>query len=675
MYQQLKKIKHRNNFHLTLLFLCGFSILFWELILIRWLGMNIRIVAYFTNFTLIAAFFGLGLGALLARFKWTLDKWLPLLLSVVVLSVLFSNILDFNIGGESEYIWEGAPKGVINIQDVEKTDVRNQISPELRMFALASLYIIVAGVFAIFGQILGVLFKGVDPIKGYSAEIAGSLAGIGVFFALSYFAISPTVWFIIGFISIIPLIRQVWSSYIAASLFGLIVVLGTYPIVDSHIWSPYYKIDLKPLTGIYSQEDSKWHDFDRVVGHQVTVNNDFHQMMLNLGDNSLDHEFISDWRKLYDYPYRDEKELPDGPILIIGAGTGNDVAAALRRTNRRIVAVEIDPSIQFIGSEVHPERPYDNKRVEVVHDDARSFLTNTNEKFSMVVFGFLDSHTLLSSYSSLRLDNFVYTKESLEQVKKLLLPGGKTSLTFTVNKSWLHMRFLKTLSEVFGNDPMHTIGRAYVNGVVYENYSIADNPAEDLSYAGLEVKVPTDNWPFLYLKDVEIPSHYAAFMVIVVILGFLSLSFLPKGQRSIRFPYFFLGAAFFLLETSNVVTLSLLFGSTWTVNALVFSGILLLILAGNFSAITLKNISLRMLFVMLIASLLVSYFVPTEVLLSIESVFLRGLSAILIYLGPIYFAALAFALLIKYEKYMFQAYGSNLLGAVIGGASEYMSLV
>ena len=36
--------------------------LFWELVLIRWLGASIRIVAYFSNLVLISAFFGLGVG-------------------------------------------------------------------------------------------------------------------------------------------------------------------------------------------------------------------------------------------------------------------------------------------------------------------------------------------------------------------------------------------------------------------------------------------------------------------------------------------------------------------------------------------------------------------------------------------------------------------------------------
>lgn len=54
------------------LFFCGAAALFWELVLIRWLGSTIRVVAYFSNFVLISAFFGLGAGALLDRDRFHL---------------------------------------------------------------------------------------------------------------------------------------------------------------------------------------------------------------------------------------------------------------------------------------------------------------------------------------------------------------------------------------------------------------------------------------------------------------------------------------------------------------------------------------------------------------------------------------------------------------------------
>ena len=61
----------------------------------------------------------------------------------------------------------------------------------------------------------------------------------------------------------------------------------------------------------------------------------------------------------------------------------------------------------------------------------------------------------------------------------------------------------------------------------------------------------------------------------------IALRALGGTFRSMR-PYadlFFMGAAFLLLETKNVATFALLFGTTWLVNALVFAGVLVVVLA------------------------------------------------------------------------------------------------
>ncbi len=54
----------------------------------------------------------------------------------------------------------------------------------------------------------------------------------------------------------------------------------------------------------------------------------------------------------YQLPY---KIKPPGEILIVGSGTGNDVAAALRNGAIHVDAVELDPVIIDIGKRKHPE--------------------------------------------------------------------------------------------------------------------------------------------------------------------------------------------------------------------------------------------------------------------------------------------------------------------------------
>jgi hypothetical protein len=275
----------------------------------------------------------------------------------------------------------------------------------------------------------------------------------------------------------------------------------------------------------------------------------------------------------------------------------------------------------------------------------------------------------------LRLDNFVYTLESLQRAHELLLPGGTVSLTFATNTSWIHKRMIGLMDAAF-DFPTQALGdtSGAANGVVYINHKAsAACPAQCASRANTEV-LPTDDWPFLYLRTPTIPAHYIAFLAVALILGASSLLLLPRGTRQLRMPYFFLGAAFFLVEASNVIALSLLYGSTWYVNAVVFAGILILVLLGNLTVQAVGKLRLGLCFASLIASVCLAYVTPVSALLAIDVPALRAIAAVVVFLGPVYFAACIFASLIKEEKNFYQAYGSNILGAVVGGVCEYFSL-
>ena len=661
------------------LLLCGLAALYWELTLIRWFGSCVRIVAYYSNFVLIAAFFGLGAGALLARFRFRFYNFIiPAIAISLILGTMLGGFMHMNPEIQNEYIWIGAPFGITNFQE-------NHVWLSLWLI-LPFVYLSITTIFVMFGQWIGVLFKEITPpLKAYSTEILGSLIGVGLFAVFSYLNCSPIIWFIVGFLLLLLIVDRKPMIYIMATAFCVATFYVTIPFADRFIWSPYYRIFVNPISQIIDKEKGLPVHFGQTMGYALTVNNDYHQMMLDLRERKQEHPFFSYWRALYDEPYIDDEKLPPGPILIVGAGTGNDVSAALRRTKRMIYAVEIDPVIASLGEKYHPEKPYQNPRVKLIINDARTFFQQTNIRFSLVVFGFLDSHQLLSSFSSLRLDNFVYTQESMNQVKHILLPNGKVTLTFASNRLWIHERLSQLLHKSFGQPTKMKKEQGqitYTQAIIYENFNTSDGlgnarlaPVGETRDEIKSLCLPTDDWPFLYLFCPNIPFHYVPFLLLIVVMGFSALILLPKSERKIRFPYFFLGAAFFLLETSNVVSLSLLYGSTWTVNVLVFSGILILVLLGNLTGSFVKNIRPNLIFPLLFLSVTVAYFVPVSMLFSIETDTMRNLIAIIIFLGPVYFSSIIFAALIRNEQNLFQAYGSNILGAVIGGACEYLSLL
>src|SRR5437867_12985658 len=134
---------------------------------------------------------------------------------------------------------------------------------------------------------------------------------------------------------------------------------------------------------------------------------------------------------------------------------GNDVAAAVRNGARHVTAVEIDPLILALGRKLHPENPYGSPLVRTVQDDARSYLQNSSDRFDLIVFSLLDSHTTSSHFSNIRIDNYVYTLEALQATKRLLRPDGVLVVKFQVDTPWIAGRLYGLLQTAFGRAPLH----------------------------------------------------------------------------------------------------------------------------------------------------------------------------------------------------------------------------
>jgi hypothetical protein len=135
-----------------------------------------------------------------------------------------------------------------------------------------------------------------------------------------------------------------------------------------------------------------------------------------------------------------------------------------------------------------------------------------------------------------------------------------------------------------------------------------------------------------------------------------------------------MGAAFLLLETKNIVQFALLFGTTWFVNSLVFAGVLAAVYLAVETARRVRLPRPAVLYSALIAALLVAWLVPQESLLALPVV-PRFLAASALAFAPIYLANLVFAQRFAGVANSGTAFAVNLLGAMVGGALEYLSLI
>ncbi len=615
------------------LFVTSAALLFVELLLIRWIPANVTYVGFFRNFLLMASFLGIGVGILWGRDarRLPVSPFGPLLLGLVLLV----NAVQVNLltqAGTFDFV------------------------------ILPALVVLVSVVMAGLAVPLGALLVSMAPLRAYAIDIAGSMTGVAAFTVLSAVGTQPIVWF--GLVAVLSALMgfaaglRFRSLLTAASIAGVlvVVVLAARP---GQTWSPYYRIDEYQVDGISS----------------INVNGIPHQAMWPKGR-------IHD--PFYEQVYRWFPDRTFPRVLVIGAGTGTDIAVALSHGSAHVDAVEIDPAIQAIGIRDHPDRPYDDPRVTRFVDDGRAFLRTSTDRYDLVIFALPDSLTLVSTSANVRLESFLFTTESFEAVRGHLTDSGLFVLYNFYRSDWLPVKIGGMLDEVF---PGTAIARLYggaaatlAAGPAVESLQGAPPPGDRVdSLSGTLIpKAATDDWPFLYLQEPVIEPYYLVALALVIAFSVLLVwrAASRSGTSIRRFsPHFFvLGVAFLLLETRSLVTFSLLFGSTWIVNALVFFGMLASVLLAVLIHARYQIDRAWLLYVGLFVSIAITLVLPPAALL-LEPAGLRYLLAVALAFTPVFFANLVFAHSFRDTQTADMAFASNLLGAVVGGAIEYIALL
>ncbi|MHC4949341.1 MAG: spermidine synthase [Planctomycetota bacterium] len=642
------------------LFLASFVILFVEVMFIRYCASQIRVFSFYKNVPLIGCFLGLGLGCCLGEGRGR--HALGFLLWMVPMAVFLSGgslVIEDLLGRLAS---ASSSELILGDQVTVDTDPALAAVGHVLMglFCVATLVAITL-LFALLGRLLGAAFEPVPRLTAYTINIAGSLAGILGFIALSFFQTPPWVWFAAG---LGPLLW--WTSRRGPVLAGAaLVVAGAAAVTPSlgrTVWSPYQK-----LVGHELPPGAAGNPTPRPA-YLVQISGVFYQEAMDLRPESVAG------LETHPYPHYDAAfaGLPrPRRVLVVGAGTGNDVAAALRAGAERVDAVDIDPAIVAMGRAHHPERPYDDPRVHVIVDDARAaFRKLPAGTYDAVVFGLLDSHTQLGM-SSVRLDNYVFTLESFAAARRLLKPGGHLVVTAATFRDWFRARLI-TMLEATGDGPVQHA--AY--GAWHTYVSRVDEPARPAGAASSAAgSVPSDDWPFLYLPRRGVP---VAYIVMVAMLAAASVVVLRAGGlRTGRFQgyhahLFFLGAAFLLMEVYAINRLALLFGTTWVVSAVTIACVLVLIVCANAAVALLPRIPYAVAYVALVAALLLSWSVDPAAVLG------RGTAVAVAYgllvLSPVFFSGLVFARSFRAATLAGPAIGANILGSVLGGWVEYATM-
>jgi spermidine synthase len=735
------------------LFLISLVILFLELAGIRWFPAHVLYLTFFTNVVLLACFLGMSVGCLAASHRRNYLTWTPLLL---VVALAAAHAVEISSGSFVKFVDVGnqaSPQQIFFGTEYHSGDLSRYVIPVEVLCGF--FFVVIALAFIGPGQELGrALKRWPNRVQAYTLNIVGSIAGIVLFAACSWLELSSFWWFLLvalglGYFYFVSPRRRFPRRILGLApltlvLLMLVVWLAAYvPVHDDYqgqrdaqqFWSPYYRIDFKK------------------ADLSLSVNLIYHQQMVSRNENF----------PAYALPHllnRDAGRPAFADVLIIGAGSGNDVSRALQWGAKHVDAVEIDPAINRLGRQYHPDQPYLDPRVEIHLDDGRNFLRSTKRKYDLIIYALVDSLVLHSGYSNIRLESFLFTRQTYEDVRRHLKPDGNFVIYNYFRQGWLAARLQKGLEEVFGAGNSLVLTLPYrkeiepdratfgdftvffagatgelrnafaqhpdywlrideppspttTNGFLTDPRAITflappfENSErlyrEFLSHwqhFGLATVLPpaegirtaTDDWPFLYLRKPMIPTLSLRGMAIMgglaLLLIFLFLPRLGKGtntgvdvsagaqrnSRSLSVQLFFLGAGFMLVETKAVVTMALLFGSTWVVNSVVFFAVLAMILLANRWTLRFKPERLWPYYVGLLVTLVVNTVVPLDFFLGMSRS-LQVIGSCLLVFAPILFAAVIFAASFKRTAAPDRAFGVNIAGAMVGGLAENSSML
>jgi hypothetical protein len=657
------------------LFWLSFVLMFAEVMALRWIGIEMPVVRAFPNLVimvaLIAASTGLASSARQsAKPNWLNSNIFALSCSIVlILTLIYAVRLNF-----AQLSIKVGP---------EQGDVFTPIA------ILLGIVFCLYAIFRKIGTLLAPEFDALEPLTAYSTNLLGSMLGVATFALCSKLCLGPTIWCLVLGGACFTLARKTYIPVIAITIAAL-----AYGENHTSLWSPYSKLDIIPMA----------HETAGVLGegnYILNSNNSYFHFALRILSPAAEKSYLANstlftqqaktvkyYLKWLGIPVSFANNLSD--VLVLGAGSGNDVAYALAHHAGHVTAVEIDPIIVGFGSSIHPNKPFLDRRVTVINDDARSFLRRSTDKFDLIEFAYLDPGATVRIASFLRVDNYVYTVESMSAALDRLKPNGIVTVAFATGaNNGISNRLYKLIEQAAGYPPLAFEGKDWdsvlyifgpgaakidANAVLMNNKNLGRWPAPGTT---VNARPSTDQWPFLYT---EFDSRGIWLYVLILIVTVVLPSLLLIGVRRENASWgdwanmFFLGQAFMLIETKAITELSLLFGATWLVSSVVISTVLLLAWIANLAVRKIAGIKLSVVYALLVVCIAADYAFVVPSVSSMPS-WMIAVFASLVTCLPIIFGSMIFSLRFKEATSPAILLSANLLGVAFGGLTENMCLL
>ena len=654
-----------------------------ELVMIRWLASVFPVFSFFKNFTLLACFLGLGAGYAVSDKQPCAPA---LVLPMLALFVGIITLLRYDVGATSDF-FSGLPmqeQTSISIW-MDRLNWLELVQRSVPLYLLLGMsFVLCACICYPVGQLCGKLLSSTESLKAYGLNLFGSILGVIALFVMSLFWLPPVLWFTaVGCVLLYFVLSRDTRLPVGVASLCLLVTILAWPVQTDiqRIYSPYQLLERM------SKSDGLMN---------ILSGGAYYQKVFNLSETNRGHESEDDRyaRAYYEFPFN-FKQRPER-VAIVGAGSGNDVAAALRMGASHVDAIEIDPAIAFLGKASHPEHPYDDPRVTLNINDARNFFRTAHQQYDLIIYGVLDSHTALSHASNLRVDSYVYTREGITEAFRLLKPDGVMSIAFALPNESLGFKLSHILQDIPGAGKPLAVRVGYDSKtttafITQRGHDVAMPDAKAFDVFGFTdvsghfaqaypaESIPTDDWPFFYMLNRTYPVSYMIALGMVLLLSYMfvrkTIGWSEPVERG-YLPFFFLGSGFMLVETKAITELGLHLGGTWFVIAATILMVLLMAFLANLMVQRKLVPRTSLAYAGLLASLVIGYFsARNHELISFASPFLTLAVASVLLTIPLFFSGMVFSTLIgKPNINISTALAYNLMGALFGGLMEYNSM-
>ena len=320
---------------------------------------------------------------------------------------------------------------------------------------LAALYVVIAVPFTLSGIFICVaLLQAGDDVGGvYCADLLGAGFGCALFVPFMAYGDGPRAVLLLGALAALGAALTAWQASDRRTVLAAILAAGLCGLAfGAHLDRRALAVHWAKGGWDRDHVFEKWNAFSRLLvdpmpslpfGWGLSSNlRNRHAPVAQKG-LSIDGAaatvltaFDGDLSKL-EYPQWDVTALahvvrPGGAVLVIGVGGGRDILTALTFGPRRVVGAEVNggildlldgPFADFTGH----LRQWPG--VELVHDEARSYVARSREHFDVIQASLVDTWAAAANGAYVLSENALYTEEAFQIFLAHLTTDGIFSIS------------------------------------------------------------------------------------------------------------------------------------------------------------------------------------------------------------------------------------------------------